>query len=125
MAKKPVTSPKKLDEIVEILVEKFPILSPSLARKIILLTQKFNTSKEETKKTKKASDRRAPNKIALELSQFCSSKRKRTIHVSTSELMSFGNMDRYRAAAQISNHVKRGDLMRMKDGRYKVIKRFW
>jgi predicted HTH transcriptional regulator len=113
---------KKLNEVVEILIEKFPILSPSLARKIILLTQKFDTSKEETKKT---SNRRAPDKIAFELSQFCSSKRKRTIYASTSELMSFGNLSRHQAAAQISNHVKRGDLMRMEDGRYRVTKRFW
>jgi hypothetical protein len=116
---------KKLNEVVEILVEKFPILSPSLARKIVLLTQKFDTSKEKTKKTKKTSDRRAPDKIAFELSQFCSSKRKRTIYVSTSELMSFGNLGRHQAAAQISNHVKRGDLVRMEDGRYRVTKRFW
>lgn len=125
MAKKPITSPKKLDEVVEILVEKFPILSPDLARKIVLLIQKFNISKEKTRKTKKTSNRRAPDKIAFELSQLCSSKRKRTIYISTSELMSFGNMDRYKAAAQISNHVKRGDLMRMEDGRYRVVKRFW
>jgi hypothetical protein len=122
MARKSIISSEKLNEMIEILVEKFPILSRALARSLILSILKLK-DKPEAKLPKKIGNSRIVTKVAFELSQFFHSKRTR--FVSTSELMSFGNLGRYQAAAQISNHVKRGDLARTEDGRYKVIKRFW